>query len=113
MCQGYRTLQGSFHHCGYAKPAKPTEVWQSLSRISALIDSGISTKIIKLILPCRGQERAILPEEIQPGLLAMLGEERDWMTERIEFLTRNRDSIAQYMDAASETVLPRQATTTA
>ena len=75
-------------------------------QIRGLIDSGIPTKIIKQILPCLGQERAILPEDIQPEFLAILSEERDRMTERIDFLTRNRDSIARYMEAAAEATMP-------
>jgi DNA-binding transcriptional MerR regulator len=81
-------------------------------QVRGLIDSGIPTKIIGLILPCLDKQRAIVPEDIEPELLAILGAERDRMTERIEFLTRNRDSIASYMEAA-EDALKRKATVTA
>ena len=70
-------------------------------QIRGLIDSGIPTKIITLILPCLEQPRGIVPEDIEPELLAILRAERDRMTHRIDFLTRNRDSIATYIDAAN------------
>ena len=82
-------------------------------QIRGLIDSGIPTKIISLILPCLDKQRAIVPEDIEPELLAILGEERDRMTERIDFLTRNRDSIAAYMDAAEQANLARIASAAA
>jgi DNA-binding transcriptional MerR regulator len=78
-------------------------------QIRGLIDSGIPTKIIGLILPCLDQQRAIVPEEIEPELLAILGQERDRMTERIDFLTRNRDSIASYMKEAEDALAARHA----
>jgi DNA-binding transcriptional MerR regulator len=45
-------------------------------QIRGLIDSGISTKIISQILPCLDKQRAIVPEDIEPELLVVLGEDR-------------------------------------
>ncbi len=69
-------------------------------QIRGLIDSGVPTKIIALILPCLDKPRGIVPDDIQPELLTILRDERDKMTQRIDFLTRNRDSIATYIDTA-------------
>ena len=77
-------------------------------QIRGLIDSGIPTKIIALILPCLDKPRGIVPDEIQPELLAVLRDERDKMTQRIEFLTHNRDSIATYIEDADEAVTRRR-----
>lgn len=71
-------------------------------QIRGLIDSGIPTKIIALILPCLGNPRGIVPEDIQPELIAILRNERDRMTQRIDFLQRNRDSIDTYIAAADK-----------
>lgn len=71
-------------------------------QIRGLIDSGISTKIIALILPCLDKPRGIVPDDIEPELLDILRDERDRMTQRIDVLTRNRDSIAAYIDAGEE-----------
>ncbi|WP_074713113.1 MerR family transcriptional regulator [Arthrobacter alpinus] len=80
-------------------------------QIRGLIDSGVPTKIIALILPCLDKPRGIVPEDIEPELLAILGDERDKMNQRIDFLTRNRDSIDTYIEAA-EKALARRATLT-
>ena len=71
-------------------------------QIRGLIDSGIPTKIIALILPCLGKPRGIVPDDIQPELIAILRDERDRMTQRIDFLQRNRDSIDEYIAAADQ-----------
>jgi len=81
-------------------------------QIRGLIDAGIPTKIIALILPCLDTPRGIVPEDIEPELIAILADERDRMTQRIDFLTRNRDSIATYIDAAN-TALEARLTTEA
>jgi hypothetical protein len=51
------------------------------------------------------------PEDVEPELVAILRDERDRMTGRIDFLTKNRDSIAACIDAADEALakrLPKQ-----
>jgi DNA-binding transcriptional MerR regulator len=78
-------------------------------QIRGLIDSGIPTKIIALILPCLGKPRGIVPEDIQPELLAILREECDRMALRIDFLTRNRDAMATYIEAADQSLTRRTA----
>lgn len=76
-------------------------------QIRGLIDSGVPTKIIALILPCLDKPRGIVPEDIEPELLAILADERDKMTQRIDFLTRNRDSIDTYIEAAEQALARR------
>ena len=78
-------------------------------QIRGLIDSGVPTKIIALILPCLDKPRGIVPEEIEPELLAILSDEREKMTQRIDFLTRNRDSINAYIEAAEQALVRRLA----
>jgi DNA-binding transcriptional MerR regulator len=76
-------------------------------QIRGLIDSGVPTKIISLILPCLGKPRGIVPEDIKPELLDILREERERMTHRIDFLTRNRDSISEYIEAGEHALARR------
>ncbi|ALV40011.1 MerR family transcriptional regulator [Pseudarthrobacter sulfonivorans] len=78
-------------------------------QIRGLIDSGVPTRIIALILPCLDKPRGIVPEDIEPELLTILRQERDKMSHRIDFLTRNRDSIAVYIDAADAALERRTA----
>jgi DNA-binding transcriptional MerR regulator len=71
-------------------------------QIRGLLDSGIPTRIINLILPCLEQARQIVVDDAEPELLELLATERDRMTNRIECLTRNRDAIASYLDAVAQ-----------
>ncbi|NDV07954.1 MerR family transcriptional regulator [Rhodococcus sp. IEGM 248] len=77
-------------------------------QIRGLIDSGVPTKIIALILPCLGTPHGIVPEDIEPELLNILREERERMDHRIDFLKRNRDSIDTYIKAGEEALMRRR-----
>lgn len=77
-------------------------------QIRGLIDSGVPTKIIALILPCLDENRGLLPEEISPELLTVLREEHDRMADRIAFLSRNQESLSCYIVAADEALAERQ-----
>ncbi|MEU7703293.1 MerR family transcriptional regulator [Streptomyces sp. NPDC015492] len=68
-------------------------------QIRGLLDAGLPTRIIKQILPCLDKPRIIHFPDATPEMLATLEEERDRMTERIRCLTRNRDAVAEYLDA--------------
>ncbi|MEV0375076.1 MerR family transcriptional regulator [Streptomyces sp. NPDC050636] len=68
-------------------------------QIRGLLDAGLPTRIIKQILPCLDKPRIIHFSDATPEMLATLEHERDQMTERIECLTRNRDAVADYLDA--------------
>jgi DNA-binding transcriptional MerR regulator len=68
-------------------------------KIRGLVDSGIPTRIISDILPCLDQPQTIVVKNAEPGLREMLVTERDRMTEKIDFLIHNRDSITRYIEA--------------
>ncbi|WP_331766722.1 MerR family transcriptional regulator [Embleya sp. NBC_00896] len=68
-------------------------------QIRGLLDAGLPTRIIKQILPCLNQPRIIHFPDATPEMLATLEHERDRMTQRVECLARNRDAIAEYLDA--------------
>ncbi|MDQ4110474.1 MAG: MerR family transcriptional regulator, partial [Actinomycetota bacterium] len=70
-----------------------------VTQIRGLLDTGLPTRIIKQILPCLDKPRTIHFTDATPEMLATLEHERDRMTERIDFLTRNRDAINEYLDA--------------
>lgn len=70
-------------------------------QIRGLLDAGLPTRIIRQILPCLDKPRVIHFPDATPEMLATLAEERDRMTHRIECLTRNRDAVAEYLDAVS------------
>jgi len=68
-------------------------------QIRGLLDSGLPTRIIKQILPCLNKPRIIHFPDATPDMIEMLETERDRMTERVNFLIRNRDAISEYLDA--------------
>ncbi|MET7301887.1 MerR family transcriptional regulator [Embleya sp. NPDC005575] len=68
-------------------------------QIRGLLDAGLPTRIIKQILPCLNKPRTIHFPDATPEMLAALEHERDRMTERVNCLIRNRDAIAEYLDA--------------
>jgi DNA-binding transcriptional MerR regulator len=70
-------------------------------QIRGLLESGMPTRMIKRILPCLTVPGILYcPEEATPQMLAALEAERQRMNERIQFLTRNRDAITDYIQAA-------------
>ncbi|MET4100459.1 DNA-binding transcriptional MerR regulator [Agrococcus sp. UYP10] len=70
-----------------------------VQKIRGLVDAGIPTRIVADILPCLHQSRTIVVHDAEPGLRQLLVSERDRMSEKIAFLTQNRDAITAYIDA--------------
>jgi DNA-binding transcriptional MerR regulator len=70
-----------------------------VNKIRGLVDTGIPSRIIVDILPCLDQPQTIVVRDPEPGLLALLTEERDRMSQKIDFLIQNRDSVSRYIDA--------------
>lgn len=75
-----------------------------VGKIRGLLDAGIPTRIISLILPCLNQLQTVVVDDPDPGLLEVLQRERDRMTHKIDILSQNREAITRYiqaLDAAS------------
>jgi DNA-binding transcriptional MerR regulator len=70
-----------------------------VQKIRGLVDSGVPTRIISDILPCLDQPQTIVVQNVEPGLRELLMTERDRMTEKIDFLTQNRESLTRYIEA--------------
>jgi DNA-binding transcriptional MerR regulator len=68
-------------------------------QIRGLLDAGLPTRIIRRILPCLHQPRVIHFPDPSPEIIATLERQRDRMTERIRSLIRDRDAMAEYIDA--------------
>lgn len=64
--------------------------------------AGLPTRVIKQILPCLKAPREIHFADATPEIIAALAREADRMTERIDFLTRNRDAIGEYLNELSK-----------
>jgi DNA-binding transcriptional MerR regulator len=68
-------------------------------KIRGLIEVGIPTRIVTGILPCLGQPKTIVVENVDPALYELLETERDRMSEKINFLAQNRDALTNYLAA--------------
>ncbi|WP_026819120.1 MerR family transcriptional regulator [Arthrobacter castelli] len=68
-------------------------------KIRGLIEAGIPTRVIGDILPCLDRPQAIVVTDPDPELREILLRERDRMTQRIDLLVQNRDSINRYIEA--------------
>ncbi|MFC5261317.1 MerR family transcriptional regulator [Kribbella qitaiheensis] len=66
-------------------------------QVRGLLDAGLPTRIIKQILPCLEKPRDL--PDATPELIASLELQRDRMTARIDCLTKNRDAVAEYLEA--------------
>ncbi|MEV6136288.1 MerR family transcriptional regulator [Nocardia sp. NPDC051990] len=75
-----------------------------VGQIRGLLDAGLPTRIIKQILPCLDKPRTIYFPDATPEMLATLERERDRMSDRIRCLSRNRDAIAEYLEAVRTNV---------
>lgn len=72
---------------------------ERVGKIKGLIDAGIPTRIVSCILPCLGSAQTIVVENADPALVDLLETERDRMSEKIDFLTYNRDAMSTYLQA--------------
>jgi DNA-binding transcriptional MerR regulator len=67
-------------------------------QITGLLDAGQPTRIIAQLQPCLDQPQTIYVPDVTPDMIATLQRERARLSERIDFLTRNRDAVADYLD---------------
>jgi DNA-binding transcriptional MerR regulator len=69
-----------------------------VAQIRGLLDSGIPTRIIRLILPCLDLPGVLVcPEQASPEIVDALEREHALMSARITTLTRNRDAVGAYL----------------
>lgn len=76
-----------------------------VAHIRGLLDAGLSTRIIKQILPCLNEPSEIHFADATPEIIATLEGHRDRLAERIALLTRNHDAIAAYVGSLKECAL--------
>ena len=69
-----------------------------VNKIRGLVDSGIPSRIIIDVLPCLDQPQTIVVRDPDPKLRETLLQERDRMSQKIDFLVQNRDALTQYIE---------------
>src|SRR4029078_8307092 len=67
-------------------------------QITGLLDAGLPTRIIEQLLPCLEQPQTIYVPDVTPEMIETLRRQQARLSQRIEFLTRNRDAVADYLD---------------
>ncbi|MGW0866340.1 MerR family transcriptional regulator [Streptomyces sp. NPDC002611] len=82
----------------------PESSVQRVQQIRDLLQAGLSTDVIREIVPCFLGAGAELRPMVDPELAANLARELREIERRIETLTRNRDAIRDYLAVASQTV---------
>lgn len=86
------------HRCSNGYRVYDESTVDRVGQIRRLLDAGLPTRIIKQILPCLNKPRVSHFPDATPEMIAMLETERDRMTERVNFLIRNRDAISEYLN---------------
>ena len=76
-----------------------------VTHIRGLLEAGLSTRLIKQILPCLDDPREIHFADATPEIIATLEEHRDRLARRIEMLTRNHTAVADYVSALKQCAL--------
>lgn len=74
---------------------------QDVQQIRGLLDSGLTTEMIRAILPyLSGPDEILLPaERLTPQTAALLQAHLDRIQARIDCLARNRDRLSAYLAA--------------
>ncbi|MET7638701.1 MerR family transcriptional regulator [Streptomyces sp. NPDC005438] len=72
-----------------------------VQQIRGLLDSGLTTEIIRRILPYLTEPGEIhpRPERLNPETVALLWDEADRIKQRVDCLNRNREAILGYLAA--------------
>ncbi|MFD9701845.1 MerR family transcriptional regulator [Lentzea sp. NPDC059081] len=70
-----------------------------VAQIRSLLDSGLTTEIIRAVLPCLAE--AANSEYPAPDFVSRVRVERDRMAERVAVLSKNLRAIDDYLDAVA------------
>ncbi|MCR2784820.1 MULTISPECIES: MerR family transcriptional regulator [unclassified Microbacterium] len=68
------------------------------SRVRALVQSGLSTRMARIVLDIERQSEQGVPASCSIALAEELAEELTAIEERLSCLKRSRDSVARYLD---------------
>ncbi|MFF4255052.1 MerR family transcriptional regulator [Streptomyces sp. NPDC001663] len=84
---------------GYRDYGEPTV--RDVQQIRGLLDSGLTTEMIRAILPyLSGPDEILLPaDRLTPETAALLQSHIDRIQSRIDCLARNRDRLSAYLAA--------------
>ncbi|WP_144790485.1 MerR family transcriptional regulator [Kocuria palustris] len=75
---------------------------ERVRQIRRLIEAGMPTRVIRVLLPCVDGPGAELPHHDNPEMAALLEAERERLHEQIEKLTRSQQQVECYLDRVRE-----------
>ena len=75
---------------------------EKATRVRALIQSGLSTRMTKIVLDLEDQNDRALPAECSVPLAQELAAELAALDSRLSCLTRSRDALARYLRSAPQ-----------
>jgi DNA-binding transcriptional MerR regulator len=75
---------------------------EKATRVRALIQSGLSTRMTKIVLDLEDQNERALPAECSAPLAEELAAELAALDSRLSCLTRSRDALARYLRSTPE-----------
>lgn len=74
---------------------------ETVRQIRLMVEAGMSTRVIRELLPCvDGPEAELAPHE-NPQMAGLLMAERERLAERIDLLTRSREQVECYLGRVS------------
>ncbi|WP_068399938.1 MerR family transcriptional regulator [Kribbia dieselivorans] len=79
---------------------------EKVRQIRLLIESGMPTRVIRVLLPCVDGPGAEMPAHENPEMATMLESERERLREQIEKLTRSQHQVECYLDRVREAASP-------
>ncbi|WP_081684162.1 MerR family transcriptional regulator [Granulicoccus phenolivorans] len=71
---------------------------ETVRQIRLLVESGMPTRVVRVLLPCVHGPGAEMPHHDDPDMAALLVTERDRLDETIERLVRSRSQVECYLD---------------
>ena len=74
---------------------------EKATRVRALIQSGLSTRMAKIVLDLEDQNERALPAECSAPLAQELAAELAALDSRLTCLARSRDALARYLQVAA------------
>lgn len=75
-----------------------------VAKIRSLLDAGLTTELIREILPCVQGEASIYPPRPDEAMLDRLRQHRDRLASRARCLRESHEAIDRYLSAVSERV---------
>lgn len=71
---------------------------EKVRQIRCLVEAGMPTRLIRILLPCVDGPAAELEPQDNPEMAALLLTERERLSEHIDRLNRSREQIECYLD---------------